>query len=170
MNTFSELAETRYSVRSYKPQPIAPDILAKVLHAGHVAPTACNNQPQRIKVIQEPEELAKVDQCTPYRFKAPAVLLVCFDRDESWTRMYDGADSGEVDASIVTTHLMLEAHELGLGTCWVMYFDPAKVARLFSLPENIVPVALLPIGYPSENSLPASGHGRKEPLEHILLP
>ncbi len=167
--TFLELAKTRYSVRNYKPQPIPPTMLARVLEAGCIAPTACNNQPQRIKIITEPSDLAKVDTCTPFRFKAPAVFLVCYDKSVCWTRSFDGHDSGEVDASIVTTHLMLAAQEQGLGTCWVMHFDPAKASKLFALPEHIVPVALLPVGYPAEDSVPASGHTKKVPPEALLL-
>jgi len=71
--------------------------------------------------------------------------------------------------SIVTTHLMLAAYDLGLGTCWVMYFDPAKTAELFALPENIVPVAFLPIGYPADDATPAPGHVQKKALDDILL-
>ena len=169
MQTFLELAKARYSVRRYKPQPIEPEKLAQVLEAGRIAPTGCNNQPQRIKVITDPAELAKIDECTPCRFKAPAVLLVCYDKNVCWKRSYDGATSGEADASIVTTHLMLAAHEAGLGTCWVMHFDPAKTRDLFALPENIVPLAMLPIGYPAENSAPAHLHEQRLALEEILL-
>ncbi|MDR0325006.1 MAG: nitroreductase family protein [Oscillospiraceae bacterium] len=75
--TFLDLAKARYSVRKYQAKPIEPDKLAYVLEAGHVAPTACNNQPQRIMAITAPTELAKADECTPCRFVAPAVLLVC---------------------------------------------------------------------------------------------
>ncbi len=167
--SFLELAKERYSVRSYKPTAIEPEKLAQVLEAGRIAPTACNNQPQRIMVIKDPAELAKVDECTRYRFDAPAVLLVCYDKNVSWKRKFDGTDSGVVDASIVVTHLMLAAHDLGLGTCWVMYFDPAKVVELFALPENIVPLAFLPIGYPSDNASPASGHAQREPLDRLCL-
>ena len=105
MHTFLELAKTRYSVRTFKSQPIEPEKLAQILEVGRVAPTACNNQPQRIKVITDPADLAKADECTPCRFNAPALLLVCYDRTACWERKFDGADSGEVDASIVTTHL-----------------------------------------------------------------
>jgi len=61
--TFLELAKARYSVRSYKPQPIEPEKLAHIPEAGRIAPTACNNQPQRIKVITDAGRLAKVDHC-----------------------------------------------------------------------------------------------------------
>ena len=167
--TFLELAKIRYSVRSYKTRQIEPDKLAQVLEAGRIAPTACNNQPQRIKVITNQADLAKVDECTPCRFGAQAVLLVCYDKTASWIRHFDGARSGVVDASIVTTHLMMAAQDLGLGSCWVMHFDPARTVELFALPENIVPVAFLPIGYPADNAAPASGHGEKAALDEILL-
>ena len=169
MMTFSELAADRYSVRSYSPLPIEPEKLAQVLEAGRIAPTACNIQPQRIKVITDPAELAKVDECTPCRFGAPMVLLICYDQNVCWKRSFDGASSGEIDASIVATHLMLAAHDVGLGTCWVMYFDPAKTAELFDLPNNIVPVAMLPIGYPAEDAAPFEGHSKKLALDKILL-
>lgn len=166
---FLDLAKARYSVRSFSKQPLEPEALAQVLEAGRIAPTACNIQPQRIKVITEAEDLAKVDECTPFRFGAPAVLLVCHDKTVCWKRRFDGALSGEVDASIVASYLMLAAHDAGLGTCWIMYFDPAKTTELFALPENIVPVAFLPIGYPAEDAVPAKQHDERYPLEKILL-
>jgi len=54
--------------------------------------------------------------------------------------------------------MMLQAHELGLGTTWVMYFDPAAAIREFALPENIIPVAILPIGYPAQDAEPSANH------------
>jgi len=166
---FLQLAKDRYSVRSYVDRPVESEKLAEILEAGRVAPTASNNQPQRIKVITDANGLAMVDECTPCRFGAPAVLLVCYDKAVCWKRKFDGAASGEVDASIVTTHLMLAARDVGLGTCWVMFFDPAKTAERFELPANIVPVAFLPIGYPADDAKPASGHSQKLILEKILL-
>ena len=167
--TFLELAKGRYSVRKFKNLAIEPEKLELVLDAGRVAPTACNNQPQRIKIITGPADLAKVDECTPFRFDAQAVLLVCYDREVCWRRGFDDASSGETDASIVATHLMLAAHELGLGTCWVMHFDPVKTAESFALPESIVPVVFLPIGYPADDATPAPLHEQKNSLAQILL-
>jgi nitroreductase len=143
--------------------------MAQVLEAGRIAPTGCNNQPQRIKVITTAEDLAKVDECTRCRFGAPAVLLICYDKNVCWRRKFDGKSCGVSDACIVTTHLMLQCQDLGLGSCWVMHFDPAKAVELFSLPENVVPVAMLPLGYPAEDSVPAPMHGEKFSLENILL-
>jgi len=167
--TFQELSVARYSLRKFKNLPVETDKLAKILEAGRIAPTAHNSQPQRIKVISEPAELTLVDKCTPCRYGAPLVLLVCYDKNVCWKRPYDGALSGEVDASIVTTHLMFAAQELGLGSVWVMHFDPAKTIEHFALPENIVPVAMLPLGYPAEDAKPSDSHAKRESLENMLI-
>jgi nitroreductase len=169
MSAFLRLATARYSVRSFQARSVEPEKLAEILEAGRVAPTACNNQPQRIKVIADADGLTKVDACTPCRFGAPAVLLVCYDKAVCWERKFDGATSGEVDAAIVATHLVLAAQDAGLGTCWVMYFDPAKTAELFSLPANIVPVAFLPLGYPADDATPADLHDQRFALDAMLL-
>ena len=76
---FMILAEERFSVRSFTDEPVLPDIISRILHAGHVAPTACNLQPQRIYVLQSPEALQKLKTCTPCHFNAPLALLVCAD-------------------------------------------------------------------------------------------
>jgi len=169
MEPFFELAAKRYSVRSFSSRLIEEEKLAQILETARIAPTACNNQPQRLKVITETEDLAKVDECTPCRFNAPTVLLICYDKTACWQRGFDGAMSGEVDASIITTHLMLAAEDVGLGSCWVMHFDPLKTVELFDLPENIVPVAFLPIGYPAEDSAPNPRHTQRLELEKIIL-
>jgi nitroreductase len=64
---------------------------------------------------------------------------------------------------------MLVAHEQGLGSCWVARFDPLKLSERFYLPENIVPVALLPLGYPADDCKPAPMHTNKNPIETILI-
>ncbi|MDR1536722.1 MAG: nitroreductase family protein [Clostridiales bacterium] len=166
---FSDLAKGRFSVRRFKPQPVENEKLAVILEAGRIAPTACNYQPQRIKVVTG-ADLAKLDACSPCRFGAPTVIIACYDNTVSAKRStIDGKELGEIDASIVTTHLMFAAHEQGLGSCWVAHFDPAKLKGLFAFPENIVPIALLPIGYPAEDAKPAAMHTKKNNLEDILL-
>lgn len=74
-----------------------------------------------------------------------------------------------MDASIVTAHLMLAAHDAGLGSCWVMYFDPEKTRALFGLPENIVPVAFWPVGYAAEDCQPADRHFSLKSIDDMLI-
>jgi nitroreductase len=165
---FKELSQTRYSVRKFQDKPVDREILNAVLEAGRAAPTAGNKQPQRILALTEKALLEKLDRCTRSRNGAPAALIVCYDKNESWIRPFDNASSGEIDASIVTTALMFQAAELGLGTLWVMFFDPAKLVEEFAIPENLVPTALLILGYAAEDSVPADRHSQRRPLEEIV--
>jgi len=156
---FLELAKARYSVRSYKPDPIEEEKLQLILEAGRVAPTACNNQPQRIYVVKSEDlrkKLATVCRCT---FDAPVILVICYDRDRNWkSKLMPGYESGETDAAIVCTHMMMEAWELGIGSCWVGLFNADEVAQVMDLPGNLRVSALLPMGYPSDAAAPADRH------------
>lgn len=151
---FLQLAKERYSMRKFSDKKVEKEKLDLILEAGRVAPTAVNYQPQRILVIDSEENLAKLKLCTPYHFHAPLALLVCYDSTTSWKRSYDKEDMGVIDASIVTTHMMLMAEELGLGSTWVGHFNPDIMKETFELPEYLVPVALLPLGYPRSDSAP----------------
>ena len=159
--SFLELAKARYSVRSFQDRPIEEEHLNLILEAGRVAPTACNFQPQRIYVARSAEareKLASVCRCT---FGAPVTLVVCYDRERDWkNKLLPGYESGETDAAIVCTHMMLEAFELGIGSCWVGYFNPQVVAETLGLPENITVSALLPMGYPAEDAQPLPLHSQ----------
>ncbi|MDR1933331.1 MAG: nitroreductase family protein [Spirochaetales bacterium] len=166
---FSLLAARRYSVRKFKDTPIKKEDLDRVLEAARSAPTAGNRQPQRVLVITREEGLKKIDLCTKCRFGAPAALLVCADTTVCWARPFDGAKSDQVDASIVTTQMMLQAADIGLGTTWVMYFDPEKLIREFAIPDKLLPVALLVMGYPADDAQPAERHGRRNPLDALVF-
>ncbi len=166
---FLKLARERYSVRKFDSRAVEKEKLDAVLDAGRCAPTAVNYQPQRVLVIESAEARAKLKKCTPYHFDAPLSLLVCYDSTVSWKRRFDGYDMGAVDASIVTTQMMLEAAELGLGSTWVGYFDPVAVRDEFALPDCLVPVAILPLGYPAPDAAPSPLHERKLAPEETIF-
>jgi len=165
---FLRLAAERYSVRKFSDRPIERDIMDKILEAGRLAPTACNGQPQRVLVLSSKESMEKLRKCTECHFDATAAILVCYDKDVCWKRGYDGKSSGDIDASIVTTHMMLAAWELGIGTTWVMYFMPEAMREEFGIPQNIEPVALLVMGYPAEDANPSPGHATRKPLAETV--
>lgn len=166
---FEKLINDRYSVRSYKNEHLPQSVIDKILEAGHKAPTGCNFQPQRILVINTDESVAKLKECTKCHFGAPCAMLVCHNKDESWKRVYDGALSSPVDAAIVTTYLMLAAQNEGVGTCWVMHFNPVKMRESFNIPENYEPVALLVMGYPSEDAKPIAMHYQFRPMSETIF-
>ena len=96
-------------------------------------------------------------------------MLVCCDKSESWIRKYDGAMSAPIDAAIVATHLMLAAHNIGVGSCWVMHFDPTAMKESFNIPENIEPIALLVMGYPDDSATPHEFHSTFRPIEETVI-
>lgn len=145
---FLNLAKQRYSVRSYLPRAVEPEKLARVLEAAHVAPTAANRQPVRLLVLQSQESLEKLEKAADI-YHAPLAILVCADHSRAWVRPFDRKQSGDIDAAILTDHMMLQATELGLGSVWVCYFKPDIIRREFALPEELEPVNILALGYAS---------------------
>lgn len=166
---FITLASERYSLRKFSNRTVEKEKLDLVLKAGQLAPTAANLQPQRILVINSEKELEKLKECTTYHFNAPVALLVCYDKTVDWKRKFDGKKSGEVDASIVTTHMMLEAADIGLGTTWVMSFDPEKVREAYGVPGSFEPVALLVMGYPAGDASPSQSHKQRVVIDNTVF-
>ena len=166
---FQELIRDRYSVRKFKAEQLSKEDVDKILAAGHLAPTGCNYQPQRILVINNETAMEKLRKCTKCHFGAPSAMLVCHNHDESWKRKYDGALASPIDASIVATHMMLCAHDIGIGCCWVMHFDPAAMRKEFNVPENVEPIALLVMGYPAEDAKPIDMHYQYRPMNEVVF-
>lgn len=167
-NPFLKLAAERYSVRDFKPEQISDETLGKILEAARLAPTAVNFQPQKLYVVQNPELLSELNAIRPL-FGAPSAVIVCYDDTVSWKNKRDGdAETGAVDASIVCTHMMLEAWELGVGSCWLGAYCTAAVKELFHIPEHIHPVAILALGYPSSESRPGERHSQSRNIEDFV--
>lgn len=148
---FQELISKRYSVRSYKADPVAKETLQKVLDAARLAPTAANRQPFQFIVLTtagREEELKRVYP-RDWLSQAPVVVVVCAVYEEAWSRM-DKKNYSEVDATIAMDHLILAATDLGLGTCWIAAFNPQELRAVLKLPEGVEPIALTPIGYAAD--------------------
>lgn len=161
---FSELVKARYSCKKYSGEQITKQQLDAILEAGRLAPTAKNLQEQRIYVVQSAEGIAKIDSLTPCRYGAPTVLIVAFDKENTFTYPGQKYDSGIEDAAIVATHLLLAAKNEGVDSCWVNYFDPDKVAETFSLPANEEVLMMLDLGYAAEGTKPLANHYSRKPI------
>ena len=164
---FLKLCADRYSVRSYSDKKVPDELLLKILEAGRLAPTAKNQQPQRIYVLSSDKALEKLHKHARC-YDAPVVLLVCGDTNAAGTRPTVSHNLAEMDASIVATHMMLAAASLGLGSVWMCAFDNEAVAKEFDLPDNIKPYILLPIGYASEDCVPNPRHTQRFDLEDTV--
>lgn len=108
--------------------------------------------------------MERLARCTR-DFKAPCAIIVCADTDEVWCRKYDGKKIGDIDASIVTDHMMLMAASLGLDTLWVCMFKPDAVREEFALPPHVEPVNILFIGYGAGEPASSERHDQtRKPL------
>ncbi len=165
---FEQVLNKRYSCRKFADREVEQEKIDKILQAARIAPTAVNRQPQRVYVIKSKEALEAVKQCTRFSFDAPLNFLLCYDKNASWKRGCDKLDSGFIDASIAGTYMMLAAQDLGLGSTWVGSFDPIKTAEAFELPENIIPAAFFPMGYPAEDAVPADMHFKRSNTEDFV--
>ena len=156
---FITIAKTRSSIRSYTDQKVEPEKLEKILEAAHVAPTAANLQPVRLIVVQSVGGLAKIGKAANI-YGAPLAIIVCADRSKAWVRPFDQKQTGDIDASILTDHMMLQAAELGLGSVWVCCFKPDVLRREFCLPANLEPVNILAAGYAGESFASTERHSQ----------
>ena len=166
---FFDLAQKRFAARGFLDKKVEDDKLNKVLEAGRIAPTAKNNQPQVIYVLRSEEALKKINEVSPCIFNSTTVLMICCNTDLCWHSDDLKYDSQSMDASIVCTHMMLEATDLGLDSCWVLRFDREKATKLFNLPGNIKPQCLLPIGYKKEDTVPSPRHFDRKPLSETVI-
>ena len=167
---FLELIEKRFSCRGFSNKKVEIEKVKKILEAGKLAPTARNFQPHKILVLTEEEQLKKISNCTQYGWNAPVIFIIFYDKDISYKReKYDNKEFGDIDTSIVTTYMMLEIQNLGLGTTWVGSFDPQKLIETYDVPNNLVPVAILPIGYPSEEIKPSKAHFERKDISDFTF-
>ena len=144
---FEEIIRKRTAVRSFKNEKVNKELINKILDAGRVAPTAKNQQPQKIYVIETEESLSKINDASPCIYGAQTVLLVCSDRNIAFNK--GDYSTYEMDACIVATHMMLEATNIGVDNIWVEMFDSNKIKESFNIKEE--PICLIPIGYKTED-------------------
>ncbi|MDE7289155.1 MAG: nitroreductase family protein [Oscillospiraceae bacterium] len=165
---FLEIAKSRYSVRSYSDKKVEQEKLDQILYAAHVAPTAANLQPVRLIAVQSDEGLNKIGKAANI-YGAPLAIIVCSEHNRAWTRPFDGKQTIDIDASILTDHMMLAATELGLGSVWICYFKPDIISREFDLPDNLEPINILAVGYSDESPASPERHNtQRKPLSDLV--
>lgn len=156
----------RKSVRSYLDKPVEKEKLDRVLNAVRLAPSAGNRQEWRFVVVADPEKRRRLaEEAAGQRFiaEAPIVIAACAETDGKIMRC--GQACYPIDMAIAIDHLTLAAVAEGLGTCWIGSFDPDTVRQILGIPEEIVVVELLPLGYPKD---PGPVAKSRLPLETIV--
>ena len=149
---------TRASVRQFTNQPIDKSTLERIVRAGMAAPSAVNKQPWAFVVITERSVLDSLQNVHPYANlkTATAAIVVCGDTEKAlqgYAREY-----WIQDCSAATQNILLAAHALGLGAVWCgVHPDPkrvSEVSRVLRLPESIIPLNIITMGYPASQPQP----------------
>ncbi|MDD4384468.1 MAG: nitroreductase family protein [Bacteroidales bacterium] len=169
MKSFLDIAKKRYSCRSYDSREIPKGVLLDVLESARIAPSATNAQPRQFVVVSTEPLRGQIISCYSglWLASAPAIIVACGNYSESWHRA-DGKDHCDIDMAIAIDHITLAAADNDLATCWVCKFDVLKCASILQLPKNIAPIALIPIGYPSENGNYSERHLLRKPIDEIV--
>jgi len=150
---FLTLAKQRCSVREFENKAVEEEKLLKILEAGRIAPTAANRQPQSFLVINNEEGFEHLKNIG-FNTSASLVIFICGNHENCWIRPIDQKSLIDIDIAIATDHMMLQAEDLGLSSCWIGYFDEKKIKNEFYMPENIEPISILIIGYAKEKRSP----------------
>jgi nitroreductase len=151
------IIKERRSVRKYKPDPIPQDALLRVLEAARFSPSGKNLQPWKFILVKDEslkQRLVEASVRQSFIAEAPLVVVACGFPDRCYSRMGNYMKSWPVDVAIALEHLILQAQEEGLGTCWIGAFEEKEVKSVLEIPDEVRVLALTPLGYPDE--LPSS--------------
>jgi nitroreductase len=141
----------RSSVRAYKATDVEEDKLKKILEAARLSPSASNRQEWKFIVVKDKEtrkRLAKAAFGQSFIAEAPIVIVAC--GTETKSMMACGQPAYTVDVSIACAFMILQACELGLGTCWIGSFKEDETKKILNVPEQVRVVAMTPVGYLDE--------------------
>ncbi len=163
---FDKVIRERCSTRKFSDKLLEQDKLDKILEAGRIAPTAVNKQPFKVYVVRSKDGLSKIDKATRYRYGAPVVLMILGNKNEAYSR--DDYSSYEMDSTIVATHMMLEATNIGVSNIWIKLYDSDVLKNEFNLPDNLIPVCLMPIGYRADDCPQSMHHNTRKSIDKIV--
>jgi nitroreductase len=176
MMTFDQILENRHSTRSFDSRPVRQEHLIAICEAARVAPSACNSQTWRFVAVTDKHLIQKLCDTAmrpviPNRWlrEAPLVIVGCSQLDLIANRIgtrVTGIEYYQIDLGIAMEHMVLKATDLGLGTCWVGWFQANKLKKILAIPEKVKVSAMLAVGYPKDT--PARKRIRK-PMEKILF-
>ena len=170
MKDFLQLANDRYSVRSFAEREVEQEKIDKIINAGMKAPTAVNYQPFKIWVVKSEQARSAICSCTKFDFSkgAPVIFVVGANPAQAWVRKYDNKNFADIDAAIAATQMMLEVHDLGLGTTWIGHFDEGAVKEKFPQMRDYNLIALFPVGYIAGDCVPSKMHYASKEISELV--
>lgn len=157
--SFIELARKRRSTRNYSSRSVSRDIIERCIEAARLAPSACNAQPWSFIVLDDEKAKSAVARAAfsaPYTLnsfakEAPILIVVVTERTKYITRLagyFRGIQYSLIDIAIACEHLVLQAEEEGLGTCWLGWFNEKKVRKILGIPQRKKIDIIISMGYP----------------------
>lgn len=173
--SFFEIVQQRYSVRSFSNQPVEDEKIRQCLQAAHLAPSACNAQPWKFIVVNDPTLKNQLADATSkhivpmnhFTKQAPVHIVVILEKPNVTSAIgsvIQNKPYTQIDIGIATSHLCLQATALGLGTCIIGWFNEKKVRKLLNIPMLSRPVLIVAMGYPDKPDIPAK---HRKPFEDI---
>ncbi len=171
-----ELIKQRKSVRRFLDRPVEREKISMCLEAARAAPSACNSQPWRFIVVDDPELKKRLCErafrgvyfINTFCKQAPVIVVIVSEKGKFLARiggMFRGTRYYLIDIGIAGEHFVLQAEELGLGTCWIGWFNESWVKKVLNIPKEKKVDILIALGYHDEKKSKAA-HDR-EPLEKI---
>jgi nitroreductase len=158
--TLDEILQARRSVRGYISQPVKEEDIKAITEAARVAPSACNSQTWRFIAVTDRALIQKIAQegmrpvvRNAWIESAPLIIVGCSQLDLVANRvgsLVTGIEYYQIDLGIAMEHMVLKATELGLGTCWIGWFNEKKIKKILDIPQAIKVLALLTIGSSKE--------------------
>ncbi len=162
IDDFLELARTRYSCRSYLDREVEDDKIRLCLKAASLAPSACNKQPWRFKIVKDESKRKLLLKGAllpglpmPWLASAPVIIAICAETDfvtHKLAPLLSKVDYRLVDIGIAGEHFALAATAQGLATCWIGWFNEKRVKRALQIPAGLRVFSLMSLGYPADES------------------
>lgn len=172
---FLEMIRGRSSCRSYLEKDVEEWKIENCLEAARLAPSACNKQPWRFKVVKDKSLLEEICEkgllpgiSMPWLFEAPVIILLCTEENvvtHTLAPLLSGVKYQLIDAGIAGEHFVLAASAQGLGTCWIGWFKEKVIRKTLSVPRKLKIISLISLGYPAE----IGEQPRKKELEEIVF-
>jgi len=159
----------RRSIRAYTKEEVSEEEVKRLIDAARWAPSAGNIQPWEFIVVRNAETKRKLSAAAldeTFIEEAPVVIVACANQKRSaWGYGQRGATLYCLqDTAAATQNLLLAAHALGLGTCWIGAFQEEEARQVLNLPMGVRPVAIIPVGHPAEKPMAPS----RRPISEIV--
>ncbi len=160
-----EAIKGRRSVRSFLDKEIEDEKLERILEAGIWAPSGGNVQPWEFVLIRDPRRIEKIKMVSPGMLGSPkAVIAICRNLERAKLLGDLGEEISKLDCAMAAQNMMLEAYELGIGSCVIASFDEIALSKILEISEGVKPLLLISLGYPREWPKPP----KRRPLSEVV--